>query len=119
MSVIHPNADPQNSRAVSSIERYKDRVSLLCTLTADTSLTIEELLNAASTGESILSTDAGVKVLSDGTVNYNPAGAASAANGFLPNEYEIHGGKTIVDTAELYAVGGLATLTLIVFEPNL
>jgi hypothetical protein len=63
----------------------------------------------------IAQTDAGVTIISDGTVQYNPAGAATATSAFLPTIYTIHGGQTVLETLQLFAAAAV-DVSFIIFE---
>ena len=106
----YPAAVPLGSSPVTVVEKFQDTICLECTLTADTSMTIAELLGVdlpvKIAGVTITSTD----------VRYNPAtGDATAANGKLTAVQSIPGGVVKLAKVTFYALGG-ATMQILVFE---
>ena len=97
---VNPKADPTFSRAVSAIDRYVDRFTKKVSVSATTTL-------ATALGITLAETDAGVTIISDGTVQYNPVGAAVATSAFLPTVYTITGGKTNLDLVQLFAAAAV------------
>ena len=108
-----PNADARNSSPVSIIDRYTDRLSIAATLVATTSKTINQLIST----DTILADDAVAVIISDGTIQYDPtaATAATAASGFMPSEYWITGGQTILENATFYSAAE-KTVSIIIKE---
>jgi hypothetical protein len=107
---IHREADPEMAKRVKVVDGFEDHISEKVTLVATTSKTLEELLTA-----DFAQTDVGVTIVSDGTVQYNPVGAADGNNGFLPTVYTIHGGIDKLQRIELYAAAE-TTLSIIIFK---
>jgi len=105
-----PVAKPGNADPVRMIDGSKDTISKNKALVATTSTALTTILGVAVPNNVV-----GVTIISDGTVQYNPAGAAAATSGFLPSVYSIHGGKAFLDTVRLYAAG-TPVVSVIVFE---
>jgi hypothetical protein len=106
----YPASVPLGSSPVTVVDKFKDTIFLECTLTADTSMTIAELLEVALpvkiAGITIQSTD----------VRYNPAvGDATAANGTLAAVQTIPGGVVQLTLATFYAAAE-STMQILVFE---
>ena len=105
---VDPKADPTFSKAASLIDRYQDRFSEKVSVSATTTLN-------TALATTIAATDAGVTIISDGTLQYNPAGAADADSAFLPTVYTVHGGQTVLETLQLFA-GAAVDVSVIIFE---
>ena len=109
-TIIPTTADPKNASPFYQVDGAKDTVSKSAALVAETSTALATIIGAALPSRVV-----GVTIISDGTVQYNPAGAATAASGFLPVVYTVHGGKAFLDTIRLYSAG-TPTVTVIAFE---
>lgn len=104
----HPNGQPKFSSPVRMVDGYFDRLSVKSSVEASTTL-------AVAIGSTLATTDVGVTIVSDGTVQYNPDGAATASSGFLPTVYTVHGGKSRLDLVQLFAAAA-TDVSFIVFE---
>ena len=103
---------PQDKLFVVPVDGYKDLQSKhTASLTA--SKTITELLGVA-----ISDLAGGVTIITDGgVVNYNPLAAATTAHALLPAVYTALGGKSILETIEVFA-DSATTIEIIVFGVN-
>lgn len=104
----HPDTIPSIASLMKLVDAYYDRISLEVTTAVTTSETLADL------GITTADDDAGITIVSNGTVRYNPTGAATASSGFLPTLYTVHGGKSKLDTIQFYAAAA-TDISIIVF----
>jgi hypothetical protein len=106
---VHRLADPKAAKKVKLVDGYADRLSKIKAVTATTTL-------ATFLGEVIAETDAGVTIVSDGELHYNPVGAATTSNGKLPaGAWTIHGGKAKLDRVQILSAVS-QNVSIFVFE---
>jgi hypothetical protein len=106
----HPQADAKKAKPERLVDGYADRLSLIKAVAA-LSTTFATVLDTA-----IAETDAGVTVVSDGELHYNPIGTASVANGKLPaGAWSLHGGKEKLDRMQFFSASS-QDVSFFVFE---
>lgn len=107
------DSNPMRAKLVKTIDSKQDRICKKAALVATTSTALATVI-----GSALLDSDVGVTLVHDGTVQYNPAGAADGNSGFIPSPYTILGDKGFLDTVRLYAAGTPAVSVIVHTSPT-
>lgn len=107
------DANPMRAKLVKTIDSKQDSLCKKAALVATTSTAI-----ATITGAALLDNVVGVTLIHDGTVQYNPVGAADTNSGFIPSPYTILGDKNYLDTVRLYAAGTPTVSVIVHIAPT-